>query len=180
MDLEEFGLGELELLDGERVTAKMRADRQGGRRLARESGSLLLTDNRIIHISGEGNSRQTTMLSVQDIESVSVRLTFSEGIGPYLWAALSLALSLILYSYIEHAIGRIAIPLIVLAMGAYLVIDRVTERGRPSAIFKAREAEIRWPFDHEGESKEVYEFINSVYRAKRESAYSMDEWLSLR
>ncbi|MCY4653926.1 MAG: hypothetical protein OXC95_12275 [Dehalococcoidia bacterium] len=179
MDLEEFGLGELELLDGERITAKMQADRQGGRQLTRESGSLLLTDNRIIHISGEGDRRQTTMISVQDIESVSVRLTFSEGIGPYLWAALSLALGLILYSYIEHTIGRIAIPLIILAMGAYLVIDRVTERGRPSAIFKAREAEIQWPFDSKNESKEVYDFINSVYRTKRASSYNLDEWLSL-
>lgn len=179
MDLEEFGLGELQLLDGERITAKMHADRQGGRRLTRESGSLLLTDNRIIHISGEGNSQQTTIISVQDIESVSVRLTFSEGMGPYLWGALSLAMGLILYSYIEHPIGRIAVPLIVLAMGAYLIIDRLTERGRPAAIFKAREAEIHWPFDSESESGEVYDFINSVYRAKRVSSYNMDEWLSL-
>ena len=180
MDLEEFGLGELELLDGERVTAKMRADRQGGRQLTRESGSLLLTDDRIIHISGEGNRRQATMISVQDIESISVRLTFSEGLGPYLWGALSLAMAAILNSYIEHSIGRIAVPLIVLAMGAYLIIDRITERGRPSAIFKAREAEIQWQFDSKRESKEVYDFINSVYRTKRASSYNLDEWLSLR
>ena len=180
MDLEEFGLGELELLDGERVTARMRADRQGGRQLTRESGSLLLTDDRIIHISGEGNRRQATMISVQDIDSVSVRLTFSEGLGPYLWGALSLAMAAILYSYIEHSIGRIAVPLIVLAMGAYLIIDRITERGRPSAIFKAREAEIQWPFDSKRESKEVYDFINTVYRTKRASSYNLDEWLSLR
>ena len=139
MDLEEFGLGELELLDGERVTAKMRADRQGGRQLTRESGSLLLTDDRIIHISGEGNRRQATMISVQDIDSVSVRLTFSEGLGPYLWGALSLAMAAILYSYIEHSIGRIAVPLIVLAMGAYLIVlgDGSVPDHRPASLLMA-------------------------------------------
>ena len=180
MDSEEFGLGELELLDGERVRAKMSVGRQGGRQSSREPAALLLTSERIIHVSGEGGRRETTMIAVQDVETVSVRLVFREGPGPYLWAALSVAMGLILYSYIEHSVARIAVPLIVAAMGAYLIIDRLTERGRPSAVFKARDAAIDWPFDHERESKEVYEFINSVYRAKRESAYRMDEWLSLR
>ena len=120
------------------------------------------------------------MISVQDVESVSVRLVFPEGIGPYVWAALSLVMSVILYSYIEHDLGRIAVPLIVMAMGAYLVLDRLTEKGRPLLALKAREAEIHWPFDYDTESREVYDFINSLYRVKRESAYSMDEWLSLR
>ena len=180
MRLEEFGLEKLALLDGERVAAKISASREGGRQLSRESGTLLLTDNRVIHISGEDSRRQTTMLSVQDVESVSVRLIFSKGVGPYLWAALAALMSLILYSYLEHSIARIAVPLIVLAMGAYLVIDRLTERGRPCAIFKARESVIRWPFDYEKESSEVHEFINSLYKVKRESSHSMDEWLSLR
>ena len=179
MDLEEFGLGELELLDGERVSAKLSVNQQGGRRSSRESSVLLLTGNRVIHLSGEDGRRQTTMMSVQDVESVSVRLIFPEGIGPYVWAALSLVMSIVLYSYIEHSIARIAVPLIVMAMGAYLILDRLTEKGRPSLALKARDAEIHWPFDYEKESKEVYEFINTLYRMKRESAYSMDEWLSL-
>ena len=144
-----------------------------------ELGALTLTTNRVIHITGEEGRRQTTMISVQDVESVSVRLIFPEGIGPYVWAALSVVMSLILFSYIEHSIARIAVPLIVLAMGAYLIVDRLTARGRPTAIIRARDAAIHWPFDNDKESKQVYEFINSLYRMKRESAYSMDEWLSL-
>ncbi len=180
MELSEFGLCELELLDGERITAGMRVSEEDGRTSSREPGALLLTNSRIIHLSGKDGKRQTTMVSVHDVESVAVRLIFREGIGPYVWAVLSALMGLILYSYIEHSIGRIAVPLIVLAMGAYLVIDRLTERGRPSAIFKARDSEIRWPFDDKKESKEVYEFINSLYRVKSESSFSMDEWLSLR
>ena len=180
MDLEEFGLGELELLDGERVAAKLSVDRQGARRFSTEPGALLLTNARVIHISGKEGRRQTIMISVQDVESVSVRLVFPEGIGPYVWAALSLVMSVILYSYIEHDLGRIAVPLIVMAMGAYLILDRLTEKGRPLLALKARESEIHWPFDYDTESREVYDFINSLYRVKRESAYSMDEWLSLR
>ncbi len=179
MDLEEFGLGELEFLEGERITAAMSVGERARRRSSREPMALLLTNNRIIHLSGEKRRRQTMMISVQDVESVSVRLIFREGVGAYLWAGLSVLLSFILYTYIEHSIGRIAVPLVILAMGAYLIIDRLTERGRPSAIFRARDAEIHWPFDHEKESKEVYEFINSVYRNKRKSTYSMDDWLSL-
>ena len=110
MRLEEFGLGKLALLDGERVAAKISANREGRRQLSRESGTLLLTNNRVIHISGEDNRRQTTILSVQDVESVSVRLIFSKGVGPYLWAALAALMSLILYSYLDHSIARIAVP----------------------------------------------------------------------
>ena len=179
LDLEEFGLGEMALLDGERVSANLNAGDQGGRRYSSEHGTLLLTTNRVIHITGEESRRQTTIISVQDVESVSVRLIFSEGIGPYVWAALSVVLSLVLFSYIEHSIARIAVPLIVLAMGAYLIVDRLTAHGRPTAIIKARDAEIHWSFDHDKESKQVYEFINSLYSAKRRSQYNMDEWLSL-
>ena len=179
LDLEEFGLGEMTLLDGERISAKLDANDQGGRRSSSDPGSLLLTTSRVIHITGEEGRRQTTMISVQDVESVSVRLIFPEGIGPYVWAALSAVMGLILYSYIEHSIARIAVPLIVLAMGAYLIVDRLTARGRPMVVIKARDAEIHWSFDHDRESKRVYEFINSLYRQKRQSAYNMDEWLSL-
>ena len=180
MNLHEFGLAELRLLDGERVSATLAASQRGGRRSSAESGVLLLTSDRIIHLSGEDSRRQATMISVQDVESVSVRLVFPEGIAPYLWAALSLAMSLILYSYLEHDIARVAVPLIVLAMGAYLILDRLLEKGRPAAVFKARDSEIHWPFDYEKDSKEVYDFINSLYRMKRESSHNMDEWLSLR
>ena len=179
LNLDEFGLGEMTLLDNERVSAKLNADDHGGRRSSGESGTLLLTTNRVIRITGEDGRRETTMISIQDVESVSVRLIFPEGIGPYVWAALSVVMGLILYSYIEHSIARIAVPLIVLAMGAYLVLDRLMARGRPTAIIKARDAEIHWSFDHDKESKQVYEFINSLYRQKRQSAYNMDEWLSL-
>ena len=179
MDLEEFGLGEMALLDGERVSSELSVSQPSGRRPSSESDTLLLTTNRVIHITGEERRRQTTMISIHDVESVSVRLIFPEGIGPYVWAALSVVMSLILYSYIEHSIARIAVPLIVLAMGAYLIVDRLTTRGRPTAIIKARDAEIHWSFDHDKESKQVYEFINSLYRNKRRSQYNMDEWLSL-
>ena len=179
LDLEEFGLGEMALLDGERVSARLNSNDQGGRRSSSTPGALLLTTNRVIHITGEESRRQTTMVSIQDVESVSVRLIFPEGIGPYVWAALSVVMALILYSYMEHSLARIAVPLVVLTMGAYLIVDRLTARGRPTAIIKARDAEIHWPFDHDKESKQVYEFINSLYRAKRSSQYNMDEWLSL-
>ena len=179
LDLEEFGLGEMALLDGERVSAKLNANDQDRRRSSSDPGTLLLTNNRVIHITGEEGRRQTTIISIQDVESVSVRLIFPEGIGPYVWAALSVVMGLILYSYIEHSIARIGVPLIVLAMGAYLIVDRLTARGRHTAIIKARDAEIHWPFEHDEESKRVYEFINSLYRQKRQSAYNMDEWLSL-
>ena len=179
LDLEEFGLGEMTLLDGERVSAKLNANDQSGRRSSSEPGTLLLTTNRVIHITGEEGRRQTTMISIGDVESVSVRLIFPEGIGPYVWAALSVVLGLILYSYIEHNLARIVVPLIVLAMGAYLIVDRLTARGRPTAIIRARDAEIHWSFDHDKESKQVYEFINSLYRTKRRSQFNMDEWLSL-
>jgi hypothetical protein len=179
LDLEEVGLGEVALLDGERVSARLNANDQNGRRSFSESGALLLTTNRVIHVTGEEDRRQTTMISVQDVESVSVRLIFPEGIGPYVWAALSVVMSLILFSYIEHNIARIAVPLIILTMGAYLIVDRLTARGRPTAIIRARDAEIHWSFNHNKESKQVYEFINALYRQKRQSAYNMDEWLSL-
>ena len=176
LDLEEFGAGELELLDGERIIDKLNASAGS----SGEASALLLTNDRLIHFSGEGGRRQATMLAVQDVESVTVRLIFSEGVGPYLWAALSLIMSLALYSYIDHSLARIAVPLVVLAMGAYLIVDRLTEKGRPSAFFKARDAQIEWPFNGDAQSKEVYDFINALYRAKRESQYNLDEWLSLR
>ncbi len=180
MDMEELGLGGPELLDGERVAARMRVSPEEGKRSRRKAGVLALTNERIVYMSGEDKGVRTTMVSVQDVESVTVRTIPPEGIGSYVWAALSVALSVALYSYIEHAVWRIAAALAVLAMGGYLVIDRLTDRGRTAAIFKARDSEIRWHFDYEKESSDVYEFINALYRVKMESSRGMDEWLSLR
>ena len=180
MDLKEFGAGELRLLNGERIIDRLSASKRGGRQFPREPGALLLTNDRLIHLSGEDRKQRATMFSIQDVESVSVRLIFSEGIGPYLWAALSVIMSLMLYSYLEHSLARIAVPLVIVAMGAYLILDRLMEKGKPSAFFRVRESEIEWPFDPDKESREVYDFINSLYRAKRESQYGIDEWLSLR
>ena len=154
-----------DLMDGERIEVSIGAKSRGGRSTGKGGQSLLLTNYRIIHVVGAGNGSDIVMASVDDVDAVEF-VEMTEGYGAFVWAALSVVLSIALYVILENRIAQIVVPLMVLGMGVYLIVNRVFFSGGPAAMFRTGGSAITWPFRTEDEAEEIRDFIRELYRLK--------------
>ncbi len=155
----------LDLMDGERIDRSISAAPQSGRSSSSGDDSLLLTNSRIIRISGTGGGTEVVMASVDDVDSVEF-IMINEGYGAFIWAGLSVILSIALFSILENQITRVIVPLMVLGMGVFLIVNRLFNSGGPAAVFRFGGSAITWPFESEDESLEIRDFISGLYRMK--------------
>jgi hypothetical protein len=168
LELTEFGFGGVTLMDGERVAFAINMADSAGRPSSRRPEALLLTDSRIIHLSGGEKQRRAVMAAVKDVEAVEITAS-RQGYSAYLWAALAVVLSIVMFGTIENTGVKLASSAIVLLMGVYLVVSQVTEPGNPMVVFRAGGSEIQWEFDSGENSEDVNSFINRLYQIKESS-----------
>ena len=153
-------------MDGERIERAMRVSVQRSRTGTQErEETMLLTNSRIIHVTGESGRAETFIASVDDVDSVRVG-EFDQGYSAFVWAALSVALSGALYGLLEQETVRIIASLLVLAMGAYLLISRIFFSGERVAEFRIGAVEIEWHFEGDEQEAEVREFVRDLFAIK--------------
>lgn len=162
MNLGDYGFEEVELADGEDVVFSIDKTAGDGNPASRRPEALLLTGRRLIHLTGSGKRRQAMMIPLGSLDSAEV-VSFKGGAGAYVWAGLAAVLSVVLYAVIDNLAGRVLAPLAVLGMGAYLVVNHLTDTGQPAAAFRAGESEIRWLFDPREGAGEAYALINALH-----------------
>lgn len=165
MQQDENHFERIDLMDGEKVEKSINARSRRGRTSAKTQDSLLLTNFRVIHVSGTGAGTEVVMASVDDIDTVEF-VEMTEGYGAFLWAGLSVALSVALYGILENQVARVIVPFMVLGMGVYLVVNRIFFSGGPAALFRTGASAIAWPFRTTDESNEIRDLINELYRLK--------------
>ena len=154
-----------ELMAGERIGRSISSTSMNGRTSNRHESSLVLTNTRIILVSGSGDGAKVVMASLDDVDAVEIT-SINEGYGAFIWAGLSVILSIVLYGIIGNEAAKIIVPVLVLAMGGYLVVNRLFLTGGPAAIFRTGASEITWSFRSDNESQQVREFIIDLYRLK--------------
>ena len=162
MNLGDYGFGDVELADGEDVVFAIDKTAGDGNPASKRREALLLTGRRLIHLSGSGKRRQAMMIPLRALDSAQV-VAFRGGAGAYVWAGLAAVLSVVLYAVIDNLAGRILAPMAVLGMGAYLVVDHLTDAGQPAAVFRAGESEIRWLLDAREGAADAYALINALH-----------------
>ena len=96
MELTEFGFGSVSLMDRERVAFAINAADSAGKPATKHPETLLLTDSRIIYLSGNEKQRTAVIASVRDVEAVEITSN-REGYSAYLWAALAVVISIVLF-----------------------------------------------------------------------------------
>ena len=169
MELEEFGITDVSLIDGERIDSAMDLSKDGNTNSGDGPDVMLLTDRRVIHLHGIGKRRNAVFASIQDIDGVEISVE-REGTGAFLWAGLAFLVAITLFFAIDHAVGRVLALTTVALMGAYLIVDHRTAVGTPVVIFKAGSSQLECTLKSDGASSDIYVFINRLYQLKDENS----------
>lgn len=163
MELDQFGFGDIRLIEGERIDSAL--DLSGGDGSPDGPSVLLLTDTRVMHLRGRGKGHKALFASVQDVTAVEI-VTQSEGRGAYVWAALAFVLAFLLLLVLDNLVFRYLGAAAAALMGIYLVVDRLTTPGKARVIFKIGASELRCDLDSEYAPTEVHTFINRLFQLK--------------
>ena len=146
------------LLDGESLVSTLPS---GGKR----SSVVLLTDRRVIGLSGKGRQREASYASIREVSSVHLSYE-QEGRGSLGWAVLGLVVAILLFATIDNPIGKLVAPAAAVAISIYLIVDRFTVPGRRVLSFRSGASEVRCELPDRLDSSEVYEFVNRMYRLR--------------
>jgi hypothetical protein len=156
---------ELVLAEGEQIEFVMENSRDSAKYINR----MLLTDCRLIHVSGSAKRRVTSFISLDHVTGVDVSFQ-KEGNGVYIWAVLAFIIAALLWQVIDNDIGRYGGSLLVAAMGVYLVVDHLMASGSRVVVVRAVNSEIRHEVNSEADAVQAYEFVNALYSLKNHAA----------
>ena len=146
------------LLDGESLVSILPS---GGRR----SSVVLLTNRRVIGLSGKGRQREASYASIGNVSSVHLSYE-QEGRGNLGWAVLGLVVAVLLFATIDNPIGKLVAPAAAAAISIYLIVDRFTVPGRRVLSFRTGASEVRCELPDRLDSSQVYEFVNRMYELR--------------
>ncbi len=153
----------LDLLDGESVERAIRLDDA-----SEEDASgtvLLLTDKRVIYLSGEGKRRRAMYASVRDVQAVEIGY-HARGSGAYVWAGLAFLAAFFLFFVIENTLGRVAGPVVVAGLGIYLIVDNLLTPNKQFVVFRAAGSQLIVDLDGDGATEAVNDFIARLFQLK--------------
>ncbi len=158
---------DVRLMEGEEVQESLGTgqDEKAGR--AGQS-VLLLTDRRVIHVSGSGANRKTSYAAIEDINAVEITRQSVEGYSAYIWAVLAFFVAAMLWRVIENQTLSLVAAGIVALMGVYLIVDRVLSRGEHALVFKAGGAEIQCPLNGNDDQPRAEALVTRLFELKDE------------
>ena len=161
-DLSSYGAPEVRLLDGELVESALPLDGADG---DAHAPALLLTDKRVIYVSGAGKRRRAMFASLEDVQAVEIGY-HARSSAAYVWAALALVAAFFLFFVIENPLGRVIGPVAVASLGVYLVVDNLMSPNRQFVIFRAAGSQLIVDLGREGASDALYDFIARLFQLK--------------
>ncbi len=133
---------------------------------------VVLTDNRVIQMSGSESSRRTSFAAIEDISAVEITSQPAGGYGSFVWAGLAFVVSAALWGIIENQTISIGAAVIVALMGVYLIYDRLTSGGEHVLVFKTNGGEIRIDLKGERNQEEAEALIARMFELKAERSLS--------
>ena len=133
---------------------------------------VVLTDNRVIQMSGSESSRRTSFAAIEDISAVEITSQPAGGYGSFVWAGLAFVVSAALWRIIENQTISIGAAVVVALMGVYLIYDRLTSGGEHVLVFKTNGGEIRIDLKGERNQEEAEALIARMFELKAERSLS--------
>lgn len=154
------------LMRDEEVQASIGTSEDG---IPADGDVILLTDKRIIHISGSVVNRRLAAAAIEDVGIVEITRQSAGGYSAFIWAALAFFVSFVLWRFIiDNQTIAIAAAAIVALMGVYLIFDRLTSRGGHILSFKANGSDIQCQLPEEGSQVGTNALITRFFELKDE------------
>jgi len=154
------------LLKNEEVQASIGTTEDG---IPANGDVILLTDKRIIHISGSEVDRRLAAAAIEDIGIVEITRHSAGGYSAFIWAALAFFVSFVLWRFvIDNQTIAIGAAAIVALMGVYLIFDRLTSRGGHILSFKANGAAIQCQLSEGGDQAGTEALITRLFELKEQ------------
>lgn len=141
---------------------------EGGSSNSGSKSAVLLTDRRIIHISGAGSNQRTSYAAIEDVSAVEITRQSVEGYSAFIWALLAFFVSAMLWRVIENQTLSIAAAAVVALMGIYLIVDRLWSRGEQALVFKVGGAEIQCVLKGSGDQSDAEALVTRLFELKDE------------
>ncbi len=132
-------IGGISLIQGESVDSTIYLNGVIG---SDGSGTLVLTDRRLIHVGAAGRSRTASFVSIDDVTSVEVTSTRRRSLIGLAWAAAALLVAAIVWSTWDHMVFSSVAAAVLAGMGIYLAIDRLWGHDSVRATFHSAEEQI--------------------------------------
>lgn len=154
------------LMKDEEVQASIGTSEDG---ILADGDVILLTDRRIVHISGSAVNRRIAAAAIEDVGIVEITRQSPGGYSSFIWAALAFFVSFVLWRFIiDNQTIAIAVAAIVSLMGVYLIFDRLTSRGGHILSFKASGADIQCRLPGNGNQAGLDALITRLFELKEE------------
>ncbi len=164
MRIGEGSLEELPLMAEEEVQLSF-GERHG---LEAEAGidhnTMVLTDRRLIRLSGAGTSWDVAFISLEDAQVFEVRLT-SRGKQPLLRVALLLAGAVAALLTIDFPPVALPLAAVLGLAGGYHLFDYLGVSQRGSLHFRTGQEEVEIPFQGDI-ADQAYAFVNRFFQLK--------------
>ena len=130
---------------------------------------ILLTDRRIIHVSGSEANRRLAAAAIEDVGIVEITRQPAGGYSSFVWAALAFFVSFVLWRFIiDDQRFALAAAAVVALMGVYLIFDRLTSRGGYVLSFKANGADIQCRLPEDADQAGANALIARLFELKEE------------
>ena len=163
---EDSNLSAVSFMKDEEVQASIGTSENG---ISADGDVILLTDKRIIHISGTEVNRRLAAAAIEDIGVVEITRQPAGGYGSFIWATLAFFVSFVLWRFIiDNQTIAIAAAVIVALMGVYLIFDRLTSRGGHILSFKANGADIQCQLPDSSNQAGTKALITRLFELKEE------------
>ena len=157
----------LKLMAGEEVQESLGAD-EGLESSNANRSSVLLTDRRIVLISGSGSNLKASYAAIDDVGVAEITRQTVQGYSAFIWAVLAFFVAAMLWRVIENDTLSIVAAAIVALMGIYLIVDRLLSQGEHALVFKAGGAEIQCPLKGDGDQAKAETLIARLFELKDE------------
>lgn len=126
---------------------------------------LVLTNRRVIQIGGVSQQQNMAFIALKDINSATIQPE-RRGFRGYVWGALSLLIAVILWTNWNQPIGSVIVPIIVVLMGIYLVLDHVLSAKNLVVSFYSGPYSISGKVEESIPSENLTRFVNRIFELK--------------
>lgn len=161
---ETHDLDELVLMNGEHTESSLNLNRDG----AKSRNILILTNRRLIQIGQVSRQRSVSFVAISGVDSVIIEAE-RRGYRGYIWGVLSLFIAAILWTNWNQPIGSVIVPIMVILMGIYLVIDHILSVRNLVVSFKVGSSVINAKLDEHIPSEKLTTFVNRIFELKETS-----------